>query len=160
MPYTEYEIKKKAYELNKNFWKDLDNLMSDIIFFKLFMTREAKSSFQFNVRISKGMSFHCFDDLWKRNGYHDDKETVSLVYAEFIVLENMITSINECYGEKTFSYTDEEIYDIISYYEKYNDVSPRYQFFVDDYISDFVGCSYSCNIVYNTIKDIKKLKEE
>lgn len=138
-------IKKETSDV---YYRELNDLKSDINFFNLFMKRDKKSVFDFTVRVRQGCSFNAFDALWKRYGYGDSY--IEDAYAEFKVLKILIEQI---YDEKDGPIPNNKLQAVIHYYEKYDD------FNVEDYVGDFIGCSHGCSCTMSTIQKIRKGEE-
>ena len=128
----------------ENHYKEFRLLESDIKFFSLYMKREAKSPFTFDVRVSNGMSNKAFEDLWARNGRYSDEYTIEITYAQFFALKLIITDLNGD-GRRII---DEDIKSFVHYLEKHDD------FTVANYINDFVDCSYSTHYVKRELNNI------
>lgn len=136
------------------FWKELRLLKSDIEFFTLYMKRESKSIFNFSVKVSKGMSNKLFDHLCNWHGINFSylkEEDLTKVFSEFIVLETMIKYLDD---STICNFSEEEINDIIYYFE-------RYDFSIEKYIGEFIGCSMGVSAVDKKLQEYKKaaLKE-
>ena len=138
------QVKQIVYNhLKDDYYKKLRALESDIDFFLLYMERNKKSDFRFDLRISHNASFQAFNDIWKKYGYHKDE--VETVYSEYMLLRFII---NDIYDE-TNTFTNEEIKTFCDYFEQYNET------LVNDYIGDFVGCSRGCNEVEKKLNHIR-----
>lgn len=141
---TEDDVKRSAYnQLKDDYYIKLRELESDVDFFSLYMMRNAKSEFRFDLRISYCGSYRAFDDIWKRYGWV--RRYLESAFAEFYLLRLIILDIYE----DTKKFNDEEIRDFILYFE-------RYELKINDYVSDFVGCSLGCSSVLSKIDVIKK----
>lgn len=141
---TTEDVKRIVYNhLKDDYYIKLRDLESDVDFFNLYMKRNSKSEFRFNLRISYIGSYRAFDDIWKRYGWL--RSELESAFAEFYLLRFVILDIYE----NTNIYTDEEIRDFISYFERYDELK------IKDYVSDFVGCSLGCSSVCSKIYVIK-----
>lgn len=129
------------------YYKKFRALESDVNFFKLYMARNQKSEFRFDLRISCDGSFKAFDDIWKKYGYGNFEQNLEVVFAEFMLLQMIITDIYE----QTNIFTDAEIKEFIDYFEQYEET------FVKDYVSDFIGCSHGCYAVLRRLEQLKEL---
>lgn len=111
------------------YYQKLNALKEDVEFFTLYMKRNKKSDFNFDIRISYSCSFKAFNDIWKKYDYY--QKNLETAFSEFIVLKSIIEDL---YNE-TGIYTDAEIREFIEYFQKYNETH------IYDYIGDFIGCS-------------------
>lgn len=136
----------------ESFYNEFRLLESDFNFFTLFMKREAKSSFNFEVRITRGMSNKVFEDLWNSYGRYGDSSTLETVYALFCALKLIIVELNSD-GRKL---EDKVIKEMVTYVERYGDIK------VSNYVGDFVGCSHSCIYVSKALTEImgEEVKDE
>ena len=142
------DVKRIVYNhLKDDYYIKLRALENDIDFFLMYMERNKKSDFRFDLRISHNGSFKAFNDIWKKYGYH--KSEVETAFSEYILLKFIIEDIYN----NTSIYTDKEINDFFDYFEKYDET------FIEDYIGDFVGCSSGCVGVSKKIEQIRKLKQ-
>ena len=141
------DVKRIVYNhLKDDYYIKLRALENDIDFFLMYMERNKKSDFRFDLRISHNGSFKAFNDIWKKYGYH--KSEVETAFSEYILLKFIIEDIYN----NTSVYTDKEINNFFDYFEKYDET------FIEDYIGDFVGCSSGCAGVSKKIEQIRKLK--
>lgn len=59
------DIKRIVYNhLKDDYYTKLRALESDVEFFTLYMKRNQKSEFRFDLRISQGASYKAFDHIW------------------------------------------------------------------------------------------------
>jgi hypothetical protein len=144
----------KKYIGWEKFYKEFHLLESDIQFFTLYMKREAKSSFDFEVKISCGMSKKVFEALWTRMGRYSNEDTIETVFAQFCALKLMIKDLNS--NERDRIVEDADIKEFVSYLEQYGD------FTVSEYIGDFIDCSHSYNCVRKALAEImgEEVKDE
>lgn len=163
---TEREIINKAYEIKgtDQFWDELKRLKSDIDFFMLFMEREAKSSFAFDIRVSHGMARNAFTDLWRNHGFYKNTDTLKTVFSEFILLRYMIETLyNVSEGEvglAELTVSEKELFvQFIEYLEQYNGFN-KYAFITETYVSDFIGCSRGCSAVQQKISVLKQERKQ
>ena len=139
------DVKRIVYNLMKeDYYKKLRELESDITFFSLYMERNKKSDFRFDLRISHQGSFKAFDAIWRKYGYHKDE--IETVFSEYMLLRLIISDIYD----ETKIFKQNEIIEFIEYFEKYEDT------FVTNFVDDFIGCSHGCHSV---IEKINKMKE-
>lgn len=116
-------------KMQEDYYKKLRTLESDIDFFTLYMKRNKKSDFNFELRISYKSSFRAFNDIWKKYGYH--KNDIEIAFAEFMLLKMIIEDVYNGTNE----FTIDEIKSFIKYFEMYQDT------FITNYIGDFINCS-------------------
>lgn len=83
------------------------------------------------VRVSAGCAF---DDVWKKYGYGTDKDSIERTFAEITLLDAVFVDLND----GTDIYSDDEIRSFKSSFEMYDETK------MEDYISDFIGCSHAC----------------
>ena len=124
------------------YYEKFRSLESDVDFFKMYMARNKKSEFRFDLRISCGGSFKAFDDIWKKYGHGNDD--LEVAFAEFLLLKMIIRDIYE----ETNIFTDAEIKEFIDYFEQYEET------LVENYVSDFIGCSRGCCDVLQKLEHI------
>ena len=147
---TFYKIAEKECEGTDNYYKELQNLISDIQFFNLYLKREKKSTFDFQVCVHKNYGTS-FNDLWKRWGkFSDDNDTIGTVFTEYCCLKKLIEYISNPEKNEEEMSEDEMLF-ILYYFEKYGDFS------VSDYVGEFVGCSSMCE---KTLDKLEKMREE
>lgn len=111
------------------YYQKLNALKEDVEFFTLYMKRNKKSDFNFDIRISYSCSFKAFNDIWEKYDYY--QKNLETACSEFIVLKSIIEDLYNGTG----IYTDAEIREFIEYFQKYNETH------IYDYIGDFIGCS-------------------
>jgi len=138
------EIKKRARTLiGDKYYEQFYNLKSDVEFFNLYMQRNRKSEFMFEVYVKHQGSYRAFNDIWSQ--YSKSMDYLENAFAVFWVLKFIIKSINA--EEEIF--TTEEIKDFVEYFEDY------LALYITDYIGDFVGCSHGCSAVAAKLEAIK-----
>lgn len=137
------KVKSIAYKLcGDSYYEELRLLKEDISFFTMYMQRNKKSHFTFNLWVSQLGSYWAFDKLWRSCGYGESY--IEDVYAIFEVLKRMIVSIYE--GMDKF--TDAEIKD-------FNDwLRYDYEYDLRDFVTDFVNCSIGVSETISKIKTI------
>lgn len=115
------------------YFEKLFALQEDIEFFNLYMKRNKKSGYELSVkvRVSAGCAF---DDVWKKYGYGTDKDSIERTFAEITLLDAVFVDLND----GTDIYSDDEIRSFKSSFEMYDETK------MEDYISDFIGCSHAC----------------
>lgn len=140
---TKSNITHIVYTLMKDeYYKQLRELENDIEFFLLYMERNKKSPFRFQLKISHASSFHAFDDIWKKYGYQKDE--IETAFSEYMMLRLMIIDIYE----NTNIFKKDCIKEFITYFEQYEDTK------ILNYISDFIGCSRGCTAVARKIETL------
>ena len=112
---TVISIAQNAISMD-TYYQKLNALKEDVEFFTLFMKRNKKSDFDFNIRVSYSCSFKAFNDIWEKYDYY--QKNLETAFSEFIVLKSIIEDLYNGTG----IYTDAEIH-------------------IYDYIGDFIGCS-------------------
>jgi hypothetical protein len=125
------KVKSIALKLcgEDNYYEELRLLKEDISFFTMYMQRNKKSHFTFNLRVSQLGSYWAFDKLWR--SYEYGESYIEDVYAIFEVLKRMIVSIYE--GAHTF--TNAEI-------KEFNDwLRKNYDYDLRDFVTVFIGSS-------------------
>ena len=105
------------------YFEKLFALQEDIEFFNLYMKRNKKSRYELSVKVSAGRAF---DDVWKKYGYGTDKDSIERTFAEITLLDAVFVDLND------------EIRSFKSSFEMYDETK------MEDYISDFIGCSHAC----------------
>ena len=143
------DVKRIVYGLLKeDYYKKLRALESDINFFSMYMERNKKSDFRFDLRISHEGSFKAFDVIWRKYGYHKDE--IETAFSEYMLLRLIICDVYD----ETNIFTADEILTFIMYFERYEDT------LVNDYVGDFIGCSHACHSVMDKINKMKSCKTE
>ena len=117
------------------------DLKEDITFFKLYMNRNKKSCFSFNVTFSKGFCNRFLNDLWKDN-YQYFIEELDELCMEYMIVRNIMETLdlNNNY------YSNQEIVTIYNYF------LTTYDMKLEDYVTDFINCSISCTAIINKLK--------
>ena len=83
------DVKRIVYNhLKDDYYIKLRALENDIDFFLMYMERNKKSDFRFDLRISHNGSFKAFNDIWKKYGYH--KSEVETTFSEYMMLKFII----------------------------------------------------------------------
>lgn len=126
-------------------YKEASVLKEDIDFFKLYMKREKKSDFSFDVRFSKGMGTAFFNDLWD-NYYRMFTDDLHCMIFEHMIVYRLMKSLDDNLN----TYTEEQVATILEYFEK------EYSMDLEDYVGNFIGCSLGCSGVLQKLRDIKK----
>lgn len=137
------ETAKRLFEDREEYFKELEALKEDISFFNMYMKRNKKSNANFAVRIFYNCVFKAFDDIWKKYSYYTSD--MEMVFSEFIVLKAIIQDIYE----DTNRFTKNTKKEFIDYFEQYGETM------VEDYVSEFIGCSRGCTAVLDKIQQIK-----
>lgn len=126
------------------YYQKLNALKEDVEFFTLYMKRNKKSDFNFNIRISYSCSFRAFNDIWKKYDYY--QKNLEKAFSEFIMVKNIIEDIYN----GTDIYTDTEIREFIEYFQRYDETH------ICDYVGDFIGCSRGIANVEDQLNTILK----
>lgn len=135
------EIKSIARKLlGDDYYEKLGLLQSDLEFFRMYMRREKKSEFSFDVKIIPYGGRNAFDDIWEtfaRNiSYLED------AFAIFVVLRAFVVDVKEDGDRLSF----ETKKNFACYFKEMLELD------ITDYIGDFVGCSYAITEVKETIR--------
>ena len=144
------KVKSIAHKLcgEDNYYEELRLLKEDISFFTMYMRRNKKSHFDFNLRMSQLGSHGAFDKLWECFGY--GQAYVEDVYPIFEVLKGMIMSIYEDKG----TFTNEEIKD-------FNDwLRQNYTYDMRDFVFNFMDDSEDRLTMISKIQAIVELEED
>lgn len=138
------------------YWENLIDLEEDIEFFRMYMKRNKKSKFNFDLKVSCGTARNAFNDIWKKHGYSAKEEDIEDTFCEFVLIRSVIEDIAKRYEihATDFRYTRDEIKSIIVEFEQYDDTK------LIDYVSDFEGCSLTAMCVNNTILELYKEIED
>lgn len=126
------------------YYQKLNALKEDVEFFTLYMKRNKKSDFNFDIRISYSCSFRAFNDIWKKYDYY--QKNLEKAFSEFIMVKNIIEDIYNGTG----IYTDTEIREFIEYFQRYDETH------ICDYVGDFIGCSRGIANVEDQLNTILK----
>lgn len=126
------------------YYQKLNALKEDVEFFTLYMKRNKKSDFNFDIRISYSCSFRAFNDIWEKYDYY--QKNLEKAFSEFIMLKNIIEDMYNGTG----IFTDAEIRDFIEYFQKYDETH------ICDYVGDFIGCSRGIANVEEQLNTILK----
>ena len=130
------------------YYKKFRALESDVDFFKMYMARNKKSEFRFDLRISYGGSFKAFDDIWKKYGYGNFDNALEVAFNALM----LIPMLNSAIYDKPNIFTDAEIKEFIDYFEQYEET------LVKNYVSDCIGCSHGCCAVLQKLEHIRAVK--
>lgn len=134
------KVESMARELcGDSYYEELRLLKEDISFFTMYMRRNRKSHFNFNLWVSQLGSYWAFDKLWRSCGYGESY--IEDVYAIFEVLKRVIVSIYE----GTDKFTNAEIKDFNEW------LRHDYEYDLRDFVSDFVNCSSGVSETINKI---------
>ena len=110
------DVKRIVYNhLKDDYYIKLRALENDIDFFLMYMERNKKSDFRFDLRISHNGSFKAFNDIWKKYGYH--KSEVETAFSEYILLKFIIDAIEDDirdYDRENYILNPEEIIDFVN----------------------------------------------
>ena len=151
------DIKEKAIGILgvDEYYRTLRALESDVKFFRLFMEREAKSEFRFDVRIAHSGSYYALDKIWgKRHMYYID--SLEDAFAEYVVMKKFFAELERASSSDKLvvdGFTDEELKELVDYFERYDELS------LDDFVGDFIGCSMMCTAVLRILEDLRKYEE-
>ena len=125
-------IKKSGMTMDE-YYKKLFALQEDIEFFNLYMKRNKKSEYELVVKVKVSCG-RVFEDVWKKYGYGTDKDSIERTFAE----TTLLSVIFEDMYDGTDIYSDDEIRSFKFSFEMYDETK------MEDYISDFIGCSHGC----------------
>lgn len=139
-----------------SYFSEIESLISDIEFFKLFMKRNiTNKNFSFDVRISYRHSYDLFDFIWKRHGYYSKKDTIELVLSEIVCLEYMANTIYQS-DETPISEADKQFFKQFTLYlEQYNSYEKE-PILTEKLATNFIGCSHGAAFVESEILKIKR----
>ena len=119
-------------------------LQEDIEFFNLYMKRNKKSGYELVVKVIVSAG-RAFDDVWRKYGSGTDKDSIERTFAETTLLSVIFKDMYD----GTDIYSDDEIRSFKSNFEMYNETK------MEDYISDFIGCSRGCMDVARQLEMIE-----
>lgn len=125
------QLIKKSGMTTDEYYKKLFALQEDIDFFNLYMKRNKKSEYGLVVKVKIGAG-RAFDDIWKKYGYGTDKDSIERTFAETTLLSVIFKDMYD----GTDIYSDDEIRSFKFSFEMYDETN------MEDYISDFIGCSH------------------
>lgn len=133
-------------KLSKNdketFYEDVVNLKEDLEFFTLYLKRNKKSKFNFNISFSKGLNTKFLNDLYTKSyGYHTDY--LEKLYKEYLIAIHFFNTLynTEC----------EVVYNEDTLKTIYNHFLNLHSMKLEDYAGDFIGCSRGCMHVSSEI---------
>lgn len=114
------------------------DLREDLTFFNLYIKRNKKSEFNFNISFSKGMCSNFLDDLYKKS-YGCQISELESIYRDYLIVKHFFKTLEE--SEDEIVYTDMDLKEIYYHFLNLHEIDLK------DYISDFIGCSRMCNKV-------------
>jgi len=144
---TQYELSKLLpLSEQTTLHEEARDLCEDLMFFKLYMNRNKKSNFEFNVSISKGMANKFLEKLWVSfyGRRAVEKEVLELVTAYKVVKLLMVLLNNETNN----MLSNVQIKSVVDHFA-YCEIK------LSDYVGDFVGCSQACTSVIKKLKAIE-----
>lgn len=132
-----------------NLYEDVRNLREDLEFFNLYIKRNKKSKFNFNLSFTNGLSTSFLTYLYTRSyGYH--LEELESLYTEYLVASHFFKTLYD--EEDEVVYSDEDLKNIYNHFLNLHEIK------LEDYVSDFIYCSRGCMDVSSKI--IKMMKKE
>lgn len=140
--YSELRIYLSSEEMD-NAQKMAIDLKEDITFFKLYMNRNKKSCFSFDVTFSKGLCNKFLNDLWENN-YKYSIEELNILCMEYIIVKKIMETLD--LDKK--HYSKEEIITIYNYF------LTTYNMKLEDYVTDFINCSISCSKILEELRNL------
>ena len=159
------DVKRIVYNhLKDDYYIKLRALENDIDFFLMYMERNKKSDFRFDLRISHNGSFKAFNDIWKKYGYH--KSEVETAFSEYMLLKFIIEDIynNAIKYIKKIGIDEVKLVSIsadlakIIKKDKYEALSKIEERKFKMYKSMFLECNNSLYNYQNIVKNIGKEK--
>ena len=129
------------------FYEVVRDLKEDLEFFNLYIKRNKKSNFNFEISFSKGMNTKFLNYLYTKSyGYHLDE--LEKIYIEYLVATHFFSTLYE--REDEVVYTDDLLKRIYNHFENLHEMN------LEDYVSDFIGCSRGAMDVSSKIIKLKK----
>ena len=133
-------------KLSKNdketFYEDVVNLKEDLEFFTLYLKRNKKSKFNFNISFSKGLNTKFLNDLYTKSyGYHTNY--LEKLYKEYLIAIHFFNTLYD--AECEVVYNEDTLKTI------YNHFLNLHSMKLEDYVGDFIGCSRGCMHVSSEI---------
>lgn len=134
-----------------NLYEDVRDLREDLEFFNLYIKRNKKSKFNFSISFNKGLNTSFLTYLYTKSyGYHLD--ALESLYTEYLVAVHFFKTL---YGEEDeVVYSDDDLRDIYNHFLSLHEIK------LEDYVTDFIGCSRGCMDVSSKIIEMMKNKEE
>ena len=137
-----------AFTIDKEFYNNLNNLISDIKFFTEYMKRSKTSPFCFKATPIANDTYKIFNDIWSKYGCNNDE--LDIAYAEFIVIKHIVKSIYN--DDKLHPLDLKETLEFLDYFEKYDETK------VNDYVKEFIGCSRGTSATITRINELRHHK--
>ena len=137
------EIKSIAFKMIKahTFYDNLKTIKNDIEFFRMYMERERKGPFLFDVRVSS-YGGKLFNRVWQSYGF--GIEYIEDVYSIYEAFKAMVTDV---YMETNlFSVSEKKSF--FNFFEKEMGLNAK------DYVGSFIDCSMGTT---ETVKKIEKI---
>lgn len=138
---------KLSDEERKSFYNEVRELEEDLEFFNLYIKRNKKSKFDFNISFSKGLNTSFLTYLYTKSYGYKIRELETL-YSEYLVACHFFKTLYE--EEDEIVYSDEDLKDI------YNHFLNLHELKLENYVTDFIGCSRGCTDVYSKILELVK----
>lgn len=141
----------------ESFWQELRDLQEDIQFFRLFMKRNKKSMFQFDVLFTNGITNKFLIHLWDLYGRYDNDECIQYILTEYKVAKRLMEQVYEKGPNEKYAVNDmeetrlnrEKKMQIVAYFMN------KHKLKLSDYVSDFIGCSKGCAGVSSELIEIE-----
>ena len=126
------------------YYETVKQLKEDLEFFSIYISRNKKTRLGFTLIPFAGGAFRCYKDVYGAYGYYPD--CIENTYCICSLMDSIITDI---YHESN-GYTEEEIVDFAEFLK--DEIGLK----LEDYVSDFIGCSHGvasvrkklCEILY------------
>ena len=145
--FEKWEIENSTAKCFKDFstyWHEVSNFVEDYLFFKLYMSRNAKSNIQFIPRVSS-RSFQFILD-----SYMENEEELHKAFNIFHIMKQIILDFQD--WNKPV-YKEQERNDLLRYLVNYEWVD------IDVFCNDFISCSHSHAEIRQKIEDVLKENE-
>lgn len=120
------------------------HLKEDIEFFTMYAKRNKKSKFNFDIIPDTVGSGSKLLKYLYHNCYIYFKDELSIMLTEISVVQKLADTLNRSLD--VMHYDEEEMKEICAYFQK------QYNINLPEYISDFIGCSYTCEKAEKELK--------
>jgi len=116
-------------------YSNMQTLKEDLTFLKMYVNRNTKSIFSFDIVPYYGMCRKFIKELYTQY-YYNNVEEIDILLTEYEVVHKMFNKID---NDEINEELNNMIKDVYSYFEKHYEIDIR------EYVTDYVGCSRGCS---------------
>lgn len=135
---------------HEKFYQTAEDLQEDLVYLQLYVKRNHKSPFRFDVIPSGScMDFRFWNDLFRYSyGGHTEIEYVRNMLSDYYLVKNFFEAINGETIESDVRYNGNTLKAIKSYFLSMHGIK------LEDYVSCFIGCSHACDEILKACADL------